>query len=831
MAILVVRVLLSSLLLHTGTLAEEKPVAFDPAALFVPLSEQEENSSVLVLNSTSLEATLQKGAPLMVEFYAPSCGHCNEPEPEYAKAAKDLQKDGLLLGKVDCDAYQSLCDEDKWDIGELPAIKVARGGESGPIHDYSGPRSAADIAAFMRQVAAYSSPELDHADDGAEELDDVLAEEEGVLVLGEHNFAMAADRFVLLLVVFHVPGCDSCSSLRQEYLEASDVLYEYFIPVAKVDCFAQADFCRQPRWRHAALKATAGITTTGDKDEPDESDAAVVGDKAPTMFVVREGEVFGYGGDPPFKAFDMVEFAKELAGISDEEEEEGEQQGGRDVGVDESNLLVLDESNFQQALDDTDVILLEFFAPWCGNCKRLQPRYGRAADALVKEGNVARLAKIDCTENAALCSQEPWSIKRYPTMMLKRFGKLYEFDGPPEAKDIVRYMRKATEPALHVLKGQATVAEFIHNNEVAVVGIMERDGSSAHLKLKEAAESEFGRAYGVTFDDGVASFFGVASGSKIVVMKHFDQEKLSMHVFSFTKKEDIEAFVRGASKKMYLEIGTDEAADVLSARPLAIFVLTEEERVPSMVTRDMMELVQMMAKNALEARAERAADKANVVRYVHAPMNAAGSRLMEFLVGQKNRGGAVPGAFLVAPGAEGKAIKYRHDGELTVEGLQEFERLYFAGELKPHFKSEPLSEADEDDPLKTVKAASFERMVIDNPDNDVLVDFYAPWCPHCQRLGPIYGALAAKMEEREKLVIADMDVSANDLDYPGLSTTKLPTVLMFKAGSKDKPEIYDGELELEPLEAFINEQATHKQPVVPAATASTPADSPPQDEL
>lgn len=39
---------------------------------------------------------------------------------------------------------------------------------------------------------------------------------------------------------------------------------------------------------------------------------------------------------------------------------------------------------------------------------------------------------------------------RYPTMMLKRFGKLYEFDGPPEAKDIVRYMRKATEPALHV---------------------------------------------------------------------------------------------------------------------------------------------------------------------------------------------------------------------------------------------------------------------------------------------------------------------------------------------------------------------------------------------
>lgn len=34
--------------------------------------------------------------------------------------------------------------------------------------------------------------------------------------------------------------------------------------------------------------------------------------------------------------------------------------------------------------------------------------------------------------------------------MLRRFGKLYDFDEPPEAKEIVHFMRKATEPALHV---------------------------------------------------------------------------------------------------------------------------------------------------------------------------------------------------------------------------------------------------------------------------------------------------------------------------------------------------------------------------------------------
>lgn len=49
------------------------------------------------------------------------------------------------------------------------------------------------------------------------------------------------------------------------------------------------------------------------------------------------------------------------------------------------------------------------------------------------------------------------------------------------------------------------MTEFIMKNEVAVIGIMERDGSSAHAMLKEAAESDFGRAYGVTFDNGVRS--------------------------------------------------------------------------------------------------------------------------------------------------------------------------------------------------------------------------------------------------------------------------------------------------------------------------------------
>lgn len=54
--------------------------------------------------------------------------------------------------------------------------------------------------------------------------------------------------------------------------------------------------------------------------------------------------------------------------------------------------MVLDASNIERAVKEHDVLMLEFFAEWCGNCKRLKPRYARAADELAPEG--IRLAKV-----------------------------------------------------------------------------------------------------------------------------------------------------------------------------------------------------------------------------------------------------------------------------------------------------------------------------------------------------------------------------------------------------------------------------------------------------
>lgn len=76
----------------------------------------------------------------------------------------------------------------------------------------------------------------------------------------------------------------------------------------------------------------------------------------------------------------------------------------------ESDVISLSASNFEELVNPEPIILVEFFAPWCGHCKSLAPHYEEAATAL-KEKNI-KLAKVDCVEEADLCQSK--GVQGYP---------------------------------------------------------------------------------------------------------------------------------------------------------------------------------------------------------------------------------------------------------------------------------------------------------------------------------------------------------------------------------------------------------------------------------
>jgi protein disulfide-isomerase A6 len=83
------------------------------------------NSPVIQLTDKNFQNIVVKNPdPVLVEFYAPWCGHCKSLAPEYTKAAKAL-KGVMKVAAVDLDKYKSL--GGPYGIRGFPTIKLFLG--------------------------------------------------------------------------------------------------------------------------------------------------------------------------------------------------------------------------------------------------------------------------------------------------------------------------------------------------------------------------------------------------------------------------------------------------------------------------------------------------------------------------------------------------------------------------------------------------------------------------------------------------------------------------------------------------------------------------------
>eukprot|EP00657_Telonema_sp_P-1_P002158 TRINITY_DN1511_c0_g1_i2.p1 TRINITY_DN1511_c0_g1~~TRINITY_DN1511_c0_g1_i2.p1 ORF type:complete len:264 (+),score=114.73 TRINITY_DN1511_c0_g1_i2:81-872(+) len=218
------------------------------------------------------------------------------------------------------------------------------------------------------------------------------------------------------------PWCGHCKALAPEWVKAAKAL-KGFVKVAAVDMD-----------QHQTLGAPYGVKGF------------------PTI------KIFGADKSKP-KDYQHAREAAAIAQAAIQEVADTVQarmRGGGSTGP--SAVITLTDANFEEkVLKSTDLWLVEFYAPWCGHCKKLEPEWRGAASDL--EGKL-NLGALDATAEKSTAAK--YQVQGFPT--IKFFGadksSPEDYEGGRTKSDIVTWGKDKAVSYTH-LRAHETVLDLV----------------------------------------------------------------------------------------------------------------------------------------------------------------------------------------------------------------------------------------------------------------------------------------------------------------------------------------------------------------------------------
>ncbi|CAL4162068.1 unnamed protein product, partial [Meganyctiphanes norvegica] len=390
----------------------------DPAG-DIPWDEDDQGIDVIHINDVNaLTKLLKKEKSFMMMFYAPWCGFCKRLKPDYSGAATELKGTHTLVA-MDVNKPENSAARIKYNITGFPTLIYFENG--GPKFTYEGENNKAGIVSFMRNPG--QAPEKPKEEAWADTPSDVNH-------LTDGNFHEFIKNEPSVLVMFYAPWCGHCKRMKPEYDAAGTILKE-----------------RGVLGKLAALDATAHSAIG--------SEFAVKG--YPTIKYFKDGQ-FAFDVSSAREKDKIIEF------MVDPKEPPPPPPPEKPWSEVESSVVHLTDDNYKPFLKKKKHVLVMFYAPWCGHCKKAKPELTGAADKFVDDAKV-EFAAVDCTAYQSLCTVN--DVSGYPTFKYFNYYKNTKpYNGGRTEADFVKFMEDPENP----LSGSPPLPPSPQDEWASVVG-------------------------------------------------------------------------------------------------------------------------------------------------------------------------------------------------------------------------------------------------------------------------------------------------------------------------------------------------------------------------
>ncbi|KAI0677617.1 protein disulfide isomerase [Trametes maxima] len=464
---------------------------FSAAAAFTLFSAVlgADGSDVLDLTHENFDGLVNPESLILVEFFAPWCGHCKALAPHYEEAATALKEKNIKLAKVNCVDEADFCQSNG--IQGYPTLRVYRNGE---YSEYSGPRKADGIISYMTKQSLPAVSEV--TKDNFEEFkkaDKIVAvaflptstdapAPEFSATANKHRddflFGLSTDKAVAEAAGVTPPAIVVFRSFDEPQTEfpypissASVTELEEWIQELSIPIFDEVGAENYQVYAQSGKPlAYLFIDPTDEKlsEHLDSIKPVAAKYKGKVNFVWIDAIKFGDHAralnlnEAKWPSFVLQDLQKQLKYPYDQEAAittealdsmvakylDGDlepQLKSQPIpeSQDESVYNLVGKEFEQVVFDDEKDVFVEFYASWCGHCKRLKPTWDSVGDRFSDVKDRITIAKMEATEND-LPPSVPFRVSGFPTLKFKKAGSrdFIDYDGDRSLENLIAFVEE-----------------------------------------------------------------------------------------------------------------------------------------------------------------------------------------------------------------------------------------------------------------------------------------------------------------------------------------------------------------------------------------------------